>query len=159
MKTKITLATLLMLPLLFTGCASILDGGAKPVQINSNPEGAKVTISDQEGTQVCVTNTPAIVILARSAGYFRGETYKVHFEKEGYYPFDASIVSELDGWYIGNIFLGGLIGEIIVDPSTGDMFTLAPRKVDCNLISMNTTTTLQSGQTTSHASATKLPAK
>jgi ABC-type Fe3+-hydroxamate transport system substrate-binding protein len=96
MKTKITLAALLLIPLLFTGCASIVDGGAKPVTINSTPEGAKVTISNQEGTEVCITNTPAKVILPRSAGYFRAQTYTLRIEEPGYYPYNANVVSVLD---------------------------------------------------------------
>ncbi|MCX4027392.1 hypothetical protein H0A36_10465 [Endozoicomonas sp. SM1973] len=34
------------------------------------------------------------------------------------------ITSTLDGWYFGNLFLGGLIGMLIVDPLTGAMFKL-----------------------------------
>jgi hypothetical protein len=31
---------------------------------------------------------------------------------------------KLDGWYIGNIIFGGLIGFLIVDPATGAMWKL-----------------------------------
>lgn len=141
MKTKIDLAVLFVVPLLFSGCASIVDGGDKPVQITSNPEGAKVTVSDQEGEQLGITNTPATVTFARSAGYFKGETYTLHFELPGYYPYNAYVVSELDEWYFGNILFGGLIGELLIDPSTGDMFTLSPRKVNCNFIPIQTPNT------------------
>lgn len=30
----------------------------------------------------------------------------------------------LNGWYAGNIFLGGIIGFLIVDPATGAMYKL-----------------------------------
>jgi hypothetical protein len=137
MKTKITFAALLMIPLLFTGCASIMDGGAKPVTVDSNPEGAKVTISNQNGDQVGVQTTPATVTLERGAGYFRGADYTLRIEKDGYYPYEAHVESTLDGWYIGNIFFGGLIGEIAIDPMTGDMWTLSPRKVNVSLVPLN----------------------
>ena len=38
----------------------------------------------------------------------------------------------MDGWYIGNILFGGLIGMLIVDPATGAMYNL-PDRVDINL--------------------------
>lgn len=135
---KIKALPLLIIPLIFTGCASIIDGGSKSVQINSNPEGAKVTISNRAGKEVSVQTTPAIVTLERSSGYFRGEDYKLVFEAAGYYPYETHVQSTIDGWYLGNVLFGGLIGIVIVDPATGDMFTLAPREVNCNLVSSAT---------------------
>ena len=96
MKTKIL--SLLIVPLIFTGCASILDGGSKSVQIRSNPEGAKVTISNRAGKEVSVQTTPTIVTLERSSGYFMGEDYKLVFEAAGYYPYEMHVKSTLDGW-------------------------------------------------------------
>ncbi len=135
---KIKTLSLLIVPLIFTGCASIIDGGSKSVQINSHPEGAKVTISNRAGKEVCVQTTPAIVTLERSSGFFRGEDYKLVFEEAGYYPYETHVESTIDGWYFGNVLFGGLIGIIIVDPATGDMFTLAPREVNCNLVPSTT---------------------
>ena len=159
MKTKIVFVSLLIVPLLLTGCASILDGGPKTVQINSNPEGAKVTISNKEGKEICVQTTPTIVSLKRSSGFFEGESYTLAFEKAGYYPYETHVQSTLDGWYIGNVVFGGLIGILIVDPATGDMFTLSPRKVNCNLISTQaplTTGQLKSAQIETNYSSSNL---
>jgi len=131
MKTQIL--SLLIVPLIFTGCASILDGGNKSVHLNSNPAGAKVTISNDDGKVVFVQTTPAIVNLARSSGYFRGEDYRLIFEAPGYSPYETRITSQIDGWYFGNVLFGGLIGMLIVDPLTGDMYTLSPREINCSL--------------------------
>jgi hypothetical protein len=76
--------------------------------------------------------------LNRSHGYFSGEDYKLVFEEAGCYPYEMHVMSTVDGWYFGNILFGGLIGIIIVDPATGDMYTLAPRDVNCNLVSSAT---------------------
>jgi hypothetical protein len=76
------------------------------------------------------------VKLARSAGFFKGAAYTFHFEKTGYYAFDSHVDSNLDGWYVGNIFFGGLIGMVLVDPLTGDMYVPSSREVDCNLMPM-----------------------
>ncbi|HKW30019.1 MAG TPA: hypothetical protein VJT54_11825 [Verrucomicrobiae bacterium] len=131
---RIRVLSLLLIPLVFTGCASIFDGGSKSVQINSNPQGAKVTISNQEGKTLFVRTTPAFVTLDRASGYFRGEDYKLVLEAAGYNPYETHVVSTIDGWYFGNILLGGLVGMLIVDPMTGDMYTLSPMDVNCNLV-------------------------
>jgi hypothetical protein len=115
------------------GCASIVDGGRKKVKLNSNPSGATVTVSDEQG-QTIVTNTPAVVRLDRFEGYFKGKKYTVKFELPGYYPSELQINPTLNPWYFGNILFGGVIGIAIVDPLTGAMWTLNPRKVDWNLI-------------------------
>jgi hypothetical protein len=135
MKSKTRFAFALTAPLLLMGCASILDGGPKTIRINSNPEGAKVTISNKEGKKIFSQTTPTIVSLERSSGFFEGEDYTLVFAMDGYYPYETHVQSSLDGWYLGNVFFGGLIGLVIVDPATGDMFTLSPRAVKCDLIS------------------------
>lgn len=119
---------------LFTGCASIVDGGAKKVQIHSNPSGAKFTIYDPKGKVVESRTTPATVKLDRSGGYFSGIEYKMVFESPGYYSGETMLSSRLNGWYFGNIVFGGLIGILIVDPATGAMFTL-PKELNYNLVS------------------------
>jgi hypothetical protein len=132
---KILLTSLAAVALVLgSGCASIIDGGSKTVQINSNPSGAKFTIYDKVGKAVDTQITPAIVNLEREHGYLSLEDYKLVFEAPGYYPGEAHVTSTLDGWYLGNILFGGLLGIIIVDPATGDMWTLSPRKVTCNLV-------------------------
>jgi hypothetical protein len=159
MKTKTLFACLLTIPLLLTGCASIVDGGPKTVRINSNPEGAKVTISNKEGKAIFVQTTPTKVSLKRSSGFFEGEDYTLAFELAGYYPYEAHVQSSLDGWYFGNIAFGGLIGMLIVDPATGDMFTLSPREVNCNLISaqaQSTTGQVEGAQIGTNSSSSNL---
>lgn len=139
MKTKNLFLSLLAIPLLTAGCASIIEESpVKTIRINSNPEGAKVTIMASDGTEVLATNTPVKIKLARAVGYFRGADYKITFEKPGYYTYEAHVESQIDPWYFGNIFLGGLVGMLLVDPTTGDMYTLAPHDLNCNLVSTET---------------------
>lgn len=145
MKMKTFFFVLLAAPFL-AGCASIVDGGStKSVKLDSNPEGAKVTISKPDGSEVLVTNTPAKVKLKRASGYFRGANYKIKFEKSGYYPYEAHVESTVDFWYIGNIAFGlsgTVIGMVAVDPMTGAVYTLSPRELDCNLIPAGTPATI-----------------
>jgi len=124
-----------IIPLLFTGCSTIVDGRDKRVQINSNPTGAKFSIYNKDGKPISVKTTPASITLKRNHGYFSGEDYKMIFEFTGYYPYEIHIKSTVDGWYFGNLLFGGLIGLLIVDPATGAMYKLEPNEVNCNLIS------------------------
>ena len=53
------------------------------------------------------------------------EEYIITFTKNGYSQKTINISAELDGWYIGNILLGGLIGMLIIDPASGAMYKIA----------------------------------
>jgi hypothetical protein len=107
-----------------TGCASIVSKSQYPVTINSNPSGATVTIKNKRGVDVQKATTPATVTLAASAGFFSPASYSFQFEKDGCFPASTSLSAGMDGWYIGNILFGGLIGILIVDPATGAMWKL-----------------------------------
>lgn len=123
-----------LLLIITSGCASIVDGGRKKVRIDSNPPGALVTVANDTGETIISTNTPAVVRLTRAKGYFQGEHYTVKFDLPGYYPSEIGIKSQMNGWYLGNIMFGGAIGFLLVDPATGAMWTLSPSTVNRNLI-------------------------
>lgn len=53
-----------------------------------------------------------------------GGRSEITFEKQGYPAHTARLQANLDGWYVGNLIFGGLIGLLIVDPATGAMFKL-----------------------------------
>jgi len=107
------------------GCASIVGKSLYPVTINSDPDGANITIVDETGKATYTGKTPTTVTLEAKAGYFKGKDYTVTFSKEGYTKYSAQIKRGVSGWYIGgNILFGGLIGWLIIDPMTGAMWTL-----------------------------------
>lgn len=116
-----------------TGCASIISESKYPVAIHSNPSGASYKITDQSGFQVHAGQTPDQILLESGAGYFDGEAYTVTYRKDGYAPSTQVLNSGIDGWYWGNIVFGGIIGMLIVDPTTGAMFSL-PDRVSAELI-------------------------
>jgi hypothetical protein len=118
--------TAVVLCLSLTSCASIFSGGPKKVTINTTPPGAKVTIYDKYGKVVSTKQSPAVVPLDRSTGYFAGQEYRIVIEKPGYKPTEVRVSATINGWYFGNLLIGGLIGMVIVDPLTGAMFTLSP---------------------------------
>ena len=44
-------------------------------------------------------------------------------KKEGYQDALQQMDSTVSGWYIANIFFGGLLGMIVVDPASGGMYS------------------------------------
>lgn len=118
---------------LFSSCASIFSKTRYPVNINSSPSNSKVVITDITGKQVYVGTTPALVRLKSGAGFFKRAEYQVRISNPGYEDRIILITSEIDGWYFGNILLGGVFGMLIVDPLTGAMWKLDTRYIDESL--------------------------
>lgn len=48
----------------------------------------------------------------------------MRFSSPGYEEKVVPVIFELDGWYFGNILLGGVIGMLIVEPATGAMWKI-----------------------------------
>lgn len=115
-----------------TSCATLFTSTKYPVTFNSTPEGAGITIENRAGVVVFDGKTPASVKLKSSAGYMKKEEYKVTFTKDGYAQKVVHISAELDGWYIGNILIGGWLGMLIVDPLSGAMYKIAKEDREIN---------------------------
>lgn len=118
------ISSLLLIAVFLSSCASIVSKSDWPVTITSNPEQAKITITNEDGLKMYTGTTPTTLILKAGKAYFDGLDYTVVFEKEGYEKQTIIISSKLNGWYLGNILFGGLIGILIVDPLTGAMWKL-----------------------------------
>lgn len=123
MKQKILL-TISLFSMFFAGCASIVSKSSWPVRINSSPEGANVYITNSSGEKIYSGKTPTQVVLKSKKGYFTGEKYKLVFTEDGHGQVIYELDTGLNGWYIGNIVFGGLIGFLVVDPLTGAMYRL-----------------------------------
>jgi len=131
-KINLLQISLTLLTLLSFGCASIVSKSQYPVNITSAPMGATIIVEDKSGNQILKSRTPAMVTLSAGSGYFSAAQYTITFIKEGYNTQRKTLSPGIDGWYIGNIFIGGLIGLLIVDPITGAMYKLDER-VNANL--------------------------
>ena len=108
------------------GCASIVSKSNYPVAINSNPSGVDFYVTNFGGTRVHSGTTPATVTLSTKRGYFKSQAYTIHLEPVGAPKKEYAIRTSTDGWYFGNLLLGGIIGMLIVDPLTGAMFKYPP---------------------------------
>lgn len=114
----------LALVVLLPSCASIVSKSSYPLTIHTTPAGAKVSITDKKGMEIYSGETPTALKLKSGSGFFGKARYQVKFEKEGYETKTVPVYFKVDGWYFGNILLGGLIGMLIVDPATGAMYKL-----------------------------------
>jgi hypothetical protein len=109
---------------LLSGCSTIVSDSQYPVSITSSPSQADFILKNKEGKNVHSGKTPETVTLNASSGFFQGETYTLILNKDGFDEKTIQIESSLDGWYFGNILLGGWLGMLIIDPVTGAMFKL-----------------------------------
>ncbi len=116
-------------------CATIITGSDQEITISSEPAGARVQIFDANNLPVWNSNTPSVAVLKKGSSYFESASYRVVIEKQGYQKQEFYISGKVNaGWYIvGNFFIGGLIGWLIVDPLTGAMWTLSPDTIYTNL--------------------------
>lgn len=120
--------------LIFCNCASIVSKSTYPISIQTIPPGAKINVTDGKGEIMYSGLSPATVPLKASEGFFKKAHYTVTASQEGYANSIMPIPFKVDGWYFGNLLLGGVIGMLIIDPATGAMF--APEK-DGIVIQMN----------------------
>lgn len=119
--------TALVAVFLFTQCASIVHGSKQAVDFTSQPSGARITIDGKE-----YGVTPQSISLER-VGRLKGEApgkkeYSVKIELDGYLPYEMKLKREVDGWFFGNLLLGGVIG-MVIDAADGAMYKLNPNQV------------------------------
>ena len=125
MKILFRLMVLAVAIISLSSCATLFTPTKYPVVFNTTPEGAGITIENRAGRVIFEGTTPTIVKLKAAAGYMMREEYTITFTKSGYAQKVVHISAELEGWYIGNILLGGFPGMLIIDPLSGAMYKIA----------------------------------
>lgn len=113
-----------------TSCATLFSGNSSPVTVHSEPSKASITITDRKGKVVYSGKTPTTLRLKSGAGFFTKASYKVKFELEGFEERIIPVHTTINGWYFGNILIGGVIGLLIIDPATGAMWKIKNDFVD-----------------------------
>ena len=108
------------------GCASITRGSKDTLVVNSDPSGAKVSLSIGLSGK-----TPCVFKVSRKGGFV------VKIEKEGYETIEIQVVGQISGsgsaGLAGNVLLGGIIG-LGVDAATGAAKDLKPNPIDVKLV-------------------------
>lgn len=100
--------------LLSGACASIASGNHQEVSFTSNPEGATVTVGGR-----VLGKAPLTASLKKEKGQI------LSFEKDGYKPLTMSLDTRINGWFWGNIVIGGLIGST-TDAVNGSVYEYSP---------------------------------
>jgi hypothetical protein len=126
-------ALLMAAPLLVASCATIVSKSSYPVSIDTRPEGATVSITDKKGKEVYRGQSPSTVILKSGAGFFSKAEYQVKLMAPGYAEQVVPVNYKLNGWYFGNLLIGGVLGMLIIDPATGAMWKLETPPINVSL--------------------------
>ena len=128
-------ASLLLLLISVSGCATIMGDSTQTVPISSTPSDASLVITDEKGVEIFKGTTPTSITLAKSDGSYWGKkSYTVKILKAGFDTQTIFITPSANGYYIGgNILFGGLIGWFIVDPNNGKMYNLSPANITATL--------------------------
>lgn len=140
-----------------SGCASIMSGRTQTMTFESTPELSNITILNKAGKKVHVGQAPVTVSLKRSSGFFVPEKYTVIFEKEGYETKTVNVSAHVNGWYVGNIVFGGLLGLLIIDPATGAMYSLSTKDTNVVLNDLKKENLQANTQSLTIVSTTELP--
>ena len=119
--------------LLLTGCASIVSSGNEIVTISTNVPESQLNIRNSQNLLIYTGSTPTMLSLKKKKGFFSGETYHIHAQKQGYADTYTILDTRISWWYLGNIVFGGLIGFLFVDPATGAMWTFEEENLFLNL--------------------------
>ncbi|WP_430399086.1 hypothetical protein [Flavobacterium sp.] len=130
---KVT-ALLMATSILLSSCASIVSKSSYPITINSAPSEAQIVIKDKKGVEIFSGQTPATLKLKSGSGFFGKARYQVTFTKKGYNTKTVPVEFKLDGWYFGNLLLGGVLGMLIIDPATGAMYKLDTEFINETLV-------------------------
>jgi len=118
-----------------SGCATIMGQPTQLVPVMSTPSDASILVTDEKGVDVFKGQTPTTVTLAKSDGSYWGKkSYLVRISKDGFESQMIQITASANGWYIGNILFGGIIGWFVVDPFNGNMYNLSPEVVNSTLV-------------------------
>ena len=98
--------------LLAGGCASVIKGSTQSIAISTPPTtGATCELSSGQGNWMVVS--PGVATVDKSK-----EDIQARCTKPGWGDAVATIPSNFEGWTVGNILLGGVIG-LGVDAATG----------------------------------------
>ena len=118
-----TIAVVILVAEMLSGCASVFTGTRQEVTINSVPSGARVYIDGSSRGR-----TPVIVNLKRR------KRHTVNIELEGYLSQNTAMTRGHNGWTFGNMFF--LFG-FLIDVATGAMYSVKPHELDVDLIRAN----------------------
>lgn len=111
---SLVIVSLSALGFALSGCATVIDGTSQSIAVTTPPTtGAYCTLTSNEGNVSVLT--PGVAHVEKSK-----EDIVAHCAKEGWQDASATIPSDFQGWTVGNLVLGGVVG-FGVDALSGAM--------------------------------------
>lgn len=107
---------LTLLLFLASACATIISGTTQEVTFDSEPQGVQVTVNAK-----VLGKTPFAVQLDKKADQ------TVEFYLDGYKRQTRQLTTRMEGWFWGNIVIGGLFGST-TDGATGSIHEYSPNQ-------------------------------
>lgn len=120
---------LLFLLVLLSNCATIIKGGKQEVSFTSVPEDTIVIVNGRT-----LGKTPVTTTIDRKSDQI------LTFEKEGYKTLTLPFTTTINGWFWGNIAIGGLIGST-TDGLSGAVYEYSPSQYNITLVPTDKTFT------------------
>jgi len=117
MKKLLLTASLFLMTMWCCGCATVVTGKYQNIPVTSEPPGVKVR-----------SDTGVSLITPGSFQLLRNQDHTLVAEYPGCEPQQKELKHKLQGWFWGNILLGGIIGGV-VDLASGASGKLVPDKV------------------------------
>lgn len=138
MKKLFLILTLGLFVGLLSSCATVMRENSQSIPIKANVDKVDIKLVDKNGQTVFEGQTPTTVNLKTSLnGYFNPQKYTVIASKDGYKTHTSVLDWYVSGWYyVGNLVFGGILGYLIIDPITGDMYYL-DEEVNLNMTPIN----------------------
>jgi hypothetical protein len=123
-------AFVIVLSIAFSSCATIFGTTSTSLGVDTDPQGAHVKIFNRNEKLVYEGQSPATVPLPSANGYFKKGIYRIELSMDGYEKKQITVSSHINGWYFGNILIGGALGFLVIDPLTGAMYKLDEKLVN-----------------------------
>ena len=138
MKKLFLILTLGLFVGLLSSCATVMRENSQSIPIKANVDKVDIKLVDKNGQTVFEGQTPTTVNLKTSLnGYFNPQKYTVIASKDGYKTHTSVLDWHVSGWYyVGNLVFEGILGYLIIDPITGDMYYL-DEEVNLNMTPIN----------------------
>ena len=130
-------AVLALVACLFSSCATIFGKSSYPFTVTTNPAGADVTITNKKGKEIFKGKSPASVTLKSGAGYFSRAEYQVKLNSPGFQEQILPVNFKMNGWYFGNLLIGGILGMLVIDPISGAMWKLETKEINTSMTPSN----------------------
>lgn len=98
-----------------SGCATVTKGSSQAVTLHTDPEGATCDMAREAKIFASLAATPGQVQVGRE-----WSAIDISCRKAGHQTTDLRVESSVEGWTMGNILIGGIIG-FAVDAASGAM--------------------------------------